>query len=225
MYKYLLLWLAGPLQSWGSDSKFYRRDTQKFPTKSGITGLLLSALGAAGEQKELLEILAECPQDVFSFGDPYLPLLQDYHTVGTGYDITDPWQNKMVPKKSDGTRPTGSGVRITNRLYLQDQKFAVIIRITEDLGTALSKALENPVFDIYLGRKCCVPTDFLFQGLFDSYEEAEQAAMKKAGDTPIAFKVKEGESDDGECMVLNDVPVRFGKYKIYKHRCVTLEKL
>ena len=42
---YLLLWLEAPLQSWGADSKFGRRDTLNFPTKSGVTGLLLCALG------------------------------------------------------------------------------------------------------------------------------------------------------------------------------------
>jgi len=48
---YLLLWFEAPLQSWGSDSKFGRRDTQTFPTKSGVLGLVCSALGAGGEQR------------------------------------------------------------------------------------------------------------------------------------------------------------------------------
>jgi len=38
--RYLLLWLQAPLQSWGYDSKFGRRDTLNFPTKSGVLGLL-----------------------------------------------------------------------------------------------------------------------------------------------------------------------------------------
>ncbi|HQB07934.1 MAG TPA: type I-E CRISPR-associated protein Cas5/CasD, partial [Rectinema sp.] len=55
---YLLLWLEAPLQSWGFDSKFNRRDTLAFPTRSGILGLLLCAMGAQGEQRELLEKLS-----------------------------------------------------------------------------------------------------------------------------------------------------------------------
>ena len=47
---YILLWLEAPLQSWGFDSKFGRRDTLTFPTKSGVLGLVCSALGAGGEQ-------------------------------------------------------------------------------------------------------------------------------------------------------------------------------
>ena len=41
----LLLRLAGTLQSWGDDSKFEIRRTEKEPTKSGVIGLLAAALG------------------------------------------------------------------------------------------------------------------------------------------------------------------------------------
>lgn len=41
----LLLRLAAPLQSWGSNSKFETRTTEKMPTKSGVVGLLASAMG------------------------------------------------------------------------------------------------------------------------------------------------------------------------------------
>ena len=41
----LLLRLAAPLQSWGSDSKFETRKTDREPTKSGVVGLLAAALG------------------------------------------------------------------------------------------------------------------------------------------------------------------------------------
>ena len=65
--RYLLLWFQAPLQSWGHDSKFGRRDTLNFPTKSGVLGLLCSALGAGGEQSELLAEFAPLKQTVISF--------------------------------------------------------------------------------------------------------------------------------------------------------------
>ena len=40
----LLLRLAGPVQSWGIDSKFEVRRTENAPSKSGVTGLLAAAL-------------------------------------------------------------------------------------------------------------------------------------------------------------------------------------
>ena len=51
---YLLLWLEAPLQAWGHDSKFGRRDSLDFPTKSGVLGLLCCARGARGLQTEWL---------------------------------------------------------------------------------------------------------------------------------------------------------------------------
>ena len=36
----LVLRLAGPMQSWGADSRFTRRSTEAFPTKSALVGLL-----------------------------------------------------------------------------------------------------------------------------------------------------------------------------------------
>jgi len=41
----LLLRLAGPMQSWGTQSRFDHRDTGLEPSKSGVVGLLCAALG------------------------------------------------------------------------------------------------------------------------------------------------------------------------------------
>lgn len=41
----LLLQLVAPMQSWGSRSRFDDRDTEREPTKSGVLGLVASALG------------------------------------------------------------------------------------------------------------------------------------------------------------------------------------
>lgn len=65
--RFLLMWLEGPMQSWGSDSRYGRRETQFFPTKSGISGLLLSALGAGGSQTELLKVLSAARMDVIAY--------------------------------------------------------------------------------------------------------------------------------------------------------------
>ena len=47
----LLLWLEAPLQSWGVDSRFGRRDTLPFPSRSGVLGLVCCATGRNGEQE------------------------------------------------------------------------------------------------------------------------------------------------------------------------------
>ena len=178
---YLLLWLEAPLQSWGSDSRFGRRDTLAFPTKSGVLGLVCSALGAGGEQRALLAEFAALGQTVVSFvrgkqtADGVIkqdrePLLRDFHMVGAGYDLNDPWQALLEPYKNDGKprKSDGGGTKMTYRYYLQDAAFAVVLEVPVDKAEAIAQALQNPAWDIYLGRKNCVPTDFIYRGIFDN---------------------------------------------------------
>lgn len=228
---YLLLWLEAPLQSWGHDSKFGRRDSLDFPTKSGVLGLLCCALGAGGKQTEWLARWAERDMQVQAYvlkdkqGDalPREPLLRDFHMVGSGYDDKDPWQALLIPKTSEGKKPNGPGTKMTYRYYLQDMAFAVALQGPADELLELEKALQNPVWDIYLGRKNCVPTEFIAQGVHPGVKQA----MDSAGELAVSknrvpvFKVLEGEHE-GEVLTLNDVPLQFGEHKLYRDRRVTV---
>ncbi len=62
-----LLWLEAPLQSWGADSRFGRRSTLPFPTRSGIMGLVCCALGKGGEQVEWLAKWGPLKQTIAAF--------------------------------------------------------------------------------------------------------------------------------------------------------------
>lgn len=50
-----LLWLEAPLQSWGHDSRFGKRATLPFPSRSVIMGMLCCAMGKGGAQRQWLE--------------------------------------------------------------------------------------------------------------------------------------------------------------------------
>jgi len=41
----LLIPLVGPMQSWGTRSRFDHRDTEREPSKSGVIGLVCAAIG------------------------------------------------------------------------------------------------------------------------------------------------------------------------------------
>lgn len=226
--RYLLLWLEAPLQSWGFDSKFNRRDSLSFPTRSGIVGLLLSAMGASGEQRELLERLSEYSQTVFAYRkEKKQTLLRDFHMVGSDYDDKDPWATLLIPKTSDGKKAVGGGAKLTYRYYLQDVAFGVILDLPEDLAEEVESALKNPVFDLYLGRKSCVPTDFIFRGNFLQFAEAESelAALVEQKELIADFRVISGEKPlEGDLITLNDIPVQFGSDKRYRDRRVTIIK-
>lgn len=229
---YLLLWLEAPLQAWGHDSKFGRRDSLDFPTKSGVLGLLCSARGAGGNEQEWLAAWADLDMQLVGYvlkdrqgmPLPREPLLRDFHMVGSGYDDQDPWQSLMIPKTSEGKKAVGGGTKMTYRYYLQDMAFAVALQAPIEEAEAVAQALTNPVWDLYLGRKNCVPTEFIYQGLFDTAEQTLQAGEALATEKNRAFALRglQGEHS-GEVLILNDVPLQFGEHKKYRDRRVTIQ--
>ena len=232
---YILLWLEAPLQSWGFDSRFGRRDTLSFPTKSGVLGLICCALGAGGPQKRLLKEFADLDMQVLAFAHQgengkaasIPPRLIDFQMVGSGYNETDPWQTLMIPKTQDGKKAVGGGTKLTYRYYIQDMAFAVALQVPEQRLEELEYRLKHPVWDIYLGRKCCVPTEIVFQGTFNSpekaFDKANEIGLSK--NRTASFKVLQGEYEYGESMILNDVPVSFGEFKEYRDRIVTIQPM
>lgn len=95
----LLLRLAAPLQSWGMDSKFETRKTNREPTKSGVVGLLAAALGIGREEPEKL-----IPLNQLRFGvrvDQEGDFLVDYH-------VARKEKKHARQKKSPLTSPTGT---------------------------------------------------------------------------------------------------------------------
>lgn len=232
MNPYLLLWLEAPLQAWGHDSRFGRRDSLDFPTKSGVLGLLCCARGAGGEERDWLaawaaldmQLEAFVPRDRKGQPLPRLPLLRDLQMVGSGYDDADPWQNLLIPKTSEGKKAVGGGTKMTYRYYLQDMAYAVALEApTTQVDDAVA-ALQAPAWDLYLGRKNCAPTEFVFQGVYASAEAALAAGRKLAESKSraLALRVVQGEAD-GEVLTLNDVPLRFGTEKRYRDRLVTVQ--
>ncbi|MFA5630511.1 MAG: type I-E CRISPR-associated protein Cas5/CasD [Porticoccaceae bacterium] len=231
---YLLLWLEAPLQSWGHDSKFGRRDSLDFPTKSGVLGLLCCARGTAGEQADWLQIWSDRDLQVTAYvrtdrkGQPLprLPLLRDFQMVGSGYDDKDPWASLLIPKTSEGKKAVGGGTKMTYRYYLQDMAYAVALQGPDAELQELAEALQNPVWDLYLGRKTCVPTEFVCQGIHAELDHAMQCASELADEKSLRaiFRVLQGEHE-GEALTLNDVPLQFGEHKRYRDRRVTVQKL
>lgn len=227
----LLLWLEAPLQSWGADSRFGRRDTLPFPTRSGILGLLCCASGRGGEQIEWLQRMADFHQTVEAYtrisdnSTVNTPLLCDFQMVGSGYEMHDPWQDMLVPKTSEGKRPVGAGTKMTYRYYLQDMAFACALEVPEESAKGLANDLLAPVWSISLGRKCCTPTENVFQGIYQETETALAKAGCIAADKQRhrIFTVRDGANPtDGDVITLNDVPIRFGPHKLYHDRQVTI---
>ena len=142
----LLLHLAGPMQSWGTQSRFSYRDTDKEPSKSGVIGLLCAAMGR--DRKQPLDDLTVLKMGVRV--DREGVFSRDYHTAGGG-KING--QDYGVIKASGGKGETV----VSHRYYLSDAEFYVALEGDIDLLRKLHKALHEPVWPLYLGRKAFVP--------------------------------------------------------------------
>ena len=233
---FLLLWLEAPIQSWGFESRYGRRDTLDFPTRSGVLGLICCARGAGGREASWLAEMGKFGQNVLCFQqkprhNSFEPAtangrLLDFQMVGNGYISSDPWQNLMIPKTVEGKKPTGSnGSKLTYRYYLQNMAFAVIMQIPHELGEDIVHSLQYPHWNIYLGRKCCPPSDIVYRGLFVTNSEAKSVAFEIASKKELECtkEILEGSfPDQGEVLTLHDVPVQFGFEKLYRDRQVTI---
>ena len=229
----LLLWLEAPLQAWGVSSRFGRRDTLPFPTRSGVLGLLCCAMGRSGEQREFLAEMCRLSQSIVAYSRVLPartekvqtnPFLVDFQMVGSGYTMEDDWQSLNVPRKSDGSKPVGAGTKMTYRYYIQDMAFACAIDIPQKYMAEVVECVKNPIWPVCLGRKCCVPTAPVYAGTFASIDDgllSAQVLAQERGRKEI-FRVVSGECADGEVLTLNDVPLSFGLHKKYSDRRVTV---
>ena len=153
----LLLWLEGPIQSWGTRSRWDPRDTGLEPTKSGVVGLLGCAMGLERRHPKLEKldnnflygVRVDCPGVVTC----------DYQTV-TGYHRTAAGAYKHsggTAKSLVKAREHRESTIVSPREYLHDAVFLVGIETSSELASVLRSALSAPQWPVYLGRKSCVP--------------------------------------------------------------------
>lgn len=199
----LALTLAGPLQAWGSSSRFTTRDTDDAPTKSGVIGLLAAARGL--RRTDPLEDLV-----ALRFGvriDQPGRQLRDFQTA-----ISLDGRERMP---------------LSYRFYRADARYLVALEADRSLLSSLVEALRNPVFPLYLGRRSCPPSEPFAPRLHESTleqvlrDEPWQAAawwQRSLAHDPVhlEFRIDADEDQDGESILVGnerstsrDVPVSF----------------
>ena len=216
----LALLLDGPMQSWGFASRFTRRTTALHPTKSGVIGLLAAALGidkhGLDEAPQLRPLAAlNCTTLALpkKRGDRELPMLRlsDYHTIGGGYDKATDAMKK--PRAASGA--TLQTV-LSERHYLLDARFGVLLEGERSLLDKMAAKLRDPQWGVWLGRKCCIPASPLLVGVTEDRAAALRALLVRTGyeeDRGIESfdHVIEGEGAEGlDAEWLHDTPVAFG---------------
>lgn len=154
----LLIRLEGPLQSWGTASRFGNRDTGLEPSKSGVIGLLSAALGRPRSASPA--DLAALRMGVRVDREGVLEI--DYHTAGG---------KRRHEESGYGVALFGGGqprTVVTRRAYLAGASFLVGLETSasgqsdqsdqEALLRTLNAALAAPVWPLSLGRKAFVPS-------------------------------------------------------------------
>ncbi len=153
----LILRLAGPMQSWGIQSRFVERDTGREPSKSGVIGLLCAALGIDREDDTRLQELAALPMGIRV--DRSGTFSRDYQTAGGG----------MVPGIQYGVINAAQNAKrtiVSNRYYLADAEFHAAVESSDvRLLESFEAVLNAPHWPLYLGRKSFVPTPPLCLGI------------------------------------------------------------
>lgn len=139
----LVLELSGPLQSWGSESRFVHRETQMLPTKSGVIGLLAAAQGR--RRTEDVEDLV---------GIRFGVRQEQAGTIVRDFQTAIDWR-------------TGASKPLSYRSYIADAKYLVGLEAEESLLAGIADAIRSPVFPLYLGRRACPPAGRMVLGIRD----------------------------------------------------------
>ncbi|WP_353065450.1 type I-E CRISPR-associated protein Cas5/CasD [Arcanobacterium hippocoleae] len=161
MNESLYIRLAAPLQSWAGPAvtgNIVR--TERFPTRSGLIGLLAAALGA--KRGEFPNWLDDVEFVVREDRAPYFT--DDFHTINYRPEADEFRRRLLIAERGKArgkkalvfTPDAQGGTSVVNRTYLADGEF--IVRITcEEHADELEDALGSPGFTTYLGRKAFAP--------------------------------------------------------------------
>lgn len=182
----LLLRLAGPMQSWGTQSRFEHRDSHLEPSKSGVIGLICAAMGVDRRETAPVLALAGC-------------------TMGVRVDREGVLRVDYLTAQGDDR------LYLSPKSYLADAKFLVGLESEDSaLLQKAHRALQNPTWPLALGRKSYVPSPgvYLKDGLLECpLEQAllEYPLLDEAQDPqqPLRFVF---ESQDGSGSLRFDQP-------------------
>lgn len=206
----LLITLAGPMQAWGSRSRFATRATELAPTRSGVIGLVAAALGIRRDEP-----------------------LQRFDALGFGVRIDQPGRVErdfQTARTLDGS----TSMPLSSRYYLADAAFlAGLSSDRHDELEEIQDALRHPRFPLFLGRRAFppagpLPTEIVDQPLHDALAEARWKAspshVRMRRSVPATLDVHlDAGADDRVDLRLRDVPRSFDpRRRLHDWRDVTI---
>lgn len=209
---FVLIRLRAPMQSWGTQSAHRDRSTERFPTKSGVIGLVANALGRdLGDSIDDLSSLVMGAGEVIMDKSESGHIAYDYQTAGGGYD----WWKHLI-KDDDIISAQGKiqkGVILRRKGYLGDADFLVALSGVRPVVNMVANALKNPSRPLFLGRKCFLPSLPVFDSMYEGDEDvlATMRSWEHLGDSRfrvsrVLMEVPFSESERSQY----DQPINFG---------------
>lgn len=190
----LLLVLKGPMQSWGTDSRFRERDAGIIPSKSGVIGLL-----AAAEGRERTDPIGDLAALTIAVRiDQPGAVMRDFQTA----------------ENPDGTQ------NLVTRRYLADACFVVAVETDRETAEHLADALRAPRWPLFMGRRSCPVPARLVGGIVDAPAvealrswpwQASVLHQQKTGSAtlPIIRDATDADVVSGDGRSVQDVPTSF----------------
>ena len=178
MKRHLILNLEAPLMAFGGETIDNIGVTRRFPSASMLTGLIANALGwrrIEGTRHQQLQdrLIFAARVDRGSSASQFLTDFQTAHI-----DKSDKgWTTKGQPEGREGGGVTYAAPHLRWRDFLADMRLTVALRLepgdVEPTIAEVRKALECPARPLFIGRKPCLPSSYLF---VDAVEEASALA-------------------------------------------------
>ena len=206
---YMAVSLSGFMGSFGTPSRRDRhRRTARHPGKSVMTGIICNAMGCERGDIDAIKEVSSLRMTSYAL-----------KTEGAFVDFQTAPRNVHRPysKVINGCVQAGKKDEdhiLMYRHYLSGFKFVVVMEGPRDLVLKCHQALEYPARELFIGRKCCLPTEPILSDVFGTEEEADQEVTRIAAEScglPLLDVSCQRDSDIGDATdVLMDQPVKFG---------------
>ena len=209
----ILLRLEGPMQSWGIGSKFTDRFTEAEPSKSGVIGVICSALGRRRDER--IDDLTGLKMAIRVEREG--PIFYDYHTT----------LNVLRASAEGEVTSSKLSTVLSRRFYIADACFLVGLEGDNiNLLGQISHALNFPKWPLFLGRKSFPVTSPVLltkrpipKALLEIIKEYPWQG-RKAEEPPESLRfVYECGLAEGEPRT--DVPISFGSREFISRNVLT----
>ena len=145
------------MQAWGAPSAVDVHAVSMIPTKRGVIGMIGCCMGIERGDPKLLQLSSAIEFDVSTITDENEDIcarrIKDFQTVRP-LDKNDRFSKAKREKALEK-----ENAFVKTKYYVCDGSYRVTLTADEQTADEIFKALKDPVWIPYLGRKCCFPSE------------------------------------------------------------------